>query len=49
MTSTTTSTSFDELRIGASYAEVAPVVPEPSGAAVNLVAGAALACRQRKP
>jgi hypothetical protein len=41
-------TSFDELRVGTSYAEVAPTVPEPTCAAGMIVGLSALLLRRRR-
>jgi hypothetical protein len=49
MTSNTPTTiSFDELRVGATYAAVAPVAPEPAGALLFAGATALLTCRRRR-
>jgi hypothetical protein len=39
---------FDELRIGDSYAAVAPAVPEPAAAALMIAAAALIPRRQRR-
>ena len=39
---------FDELRVGSTYAEVAPTVPEPVGLALFGAASAGLLCRRRR-
>jgi len=43
----TITASFDELRVGATYAEVAPVVPEPATSVACLVALSILVLRRR--
>ena len=40
--------SFDELRVGATYADVAPVVPEPGAIGAGAIALSALALRRRR-